>query len=465
MAGKMPEDKLQAIERVVMAHPDGVGVQAIQGELDDKVPRRTLQYRMNHLVKEGRLLKAGGRRGAKYFPPAPLGEHESSTASGGELADGVFISKRGGEIRKLVRRPLLSRRPVRYKRAFLDGYAPNETFYLTKRERDFLLKTGTPPIGKQPAGSYARRMLDKLLIDLSWNSSRLEGNTYSLTETHRLLSFGVMADGKARHEAKMILNHKRAIEFLVDSAEETGFDRRTVLNLHGMLADELLADRHAAGRLRRMPVGIGMSSFHPTEIPHLIEECFDLILAKAGAIRDPYEQALFIMIQMPYLQPFDDVNKRVSRLAANMPFIRNNLIPLSFIGVPPKIYAEAMLGVYELNQIDLLKDVFLWSYKKSAERYAEVRQLVGDPDPFRMKHSTVVHEIIHDIIIGEMTRRTAFVLIAKRAEEEVEPDERDRFREMAEKDAMAIHEGNFARYRVTSAQFDAWEKVWKADGA
>lgn len=464
MAGKMPEEKLQAIERVVMAHPGGVGVRSIQSELEETVPRRTLQYRLNHLVEEGRLIKEGEKRGVKYFSPAPLGGRKPSSTPEGKSVDGVFLSRRGNEIRKLVRRPLLSRKPVRYKRAFLDGYAPNRTFYLTKRERGFLLKVGAPPAGRQSAGSYAKRILGKLLIDLSWNSSRLEGNTYSLTETHRLLSFGVMADGKDRREAKMILNHKRAIEFLVDMAEDTKFDRRTVLNLHGMLADDLLADEMALGRLRHAPVGIGMSSFHPTEIPHLIEECFDLILAKAGAIKDPYEQALFIMIQMPYLQPFDDVNKRVSRLAANMPFIRENLIPLSFVGVPPKLYAEAMLGVYELNQIDLIKDVFIWAYEKSAERYAEVRQLIGDPDPFRMKHSTAIHEIIHDIIISKMNREAAFFHIANRAEEAIEPGDRDRFRKMTERDVTAIHEGNFARYRVTSAQFDAWEKVWQAGG-
>lgn len=464
MPSRMPEDKLRAIEYVVLAHPDGVGVRGIHGELGEDVPRRTLQYRLNRLVEEGRLVKEGERRAAKYFPPAPLGERKPSSTPAGESVDGVLVSRRAGEIQRLVRRPLLSRKPTGYKRAFLDEYTPNETFYLTKRERGFLRKIGAPPIGKQPAGSYAKQILDKLLIDLSWNSSRLEGNTYSLTETHRLISFGVMADGRDRLEAQMILNHKRAIEFLVDSAGDAGFERRTLLNLHAMLADGLLADRAAAGRLRRMAVGIGMSSFHPTEIPHLIEECFDLTLAKAGAIEDPYEQALFVMIQVPYLQPFDDVNKRVSRLAANVPFIRENLIPLSFVDVPPKIYAEAMLGVYELNQIDLIKDVFIWAYERSAVRYAEVRQLISEPDPFLMKHSAMMREIINDIIIGKLDRKTAFVRIAERAETDVEPGEQDRFREMAEMEALGIHEGNFARYRVTSAQFDAWEKVWNAAG-
>ena len=113
----------------------------------------------------------------------------------------------------------------------------------------------------------------------------------------------------------MILNHKDAIEFLVDDAGRIGFDRHTILSLHALLADNLLADSRAAGRLRHIAVGIDGSVFHPLETPALIEECFDQILATVAAIGDPFEQAFFVMVQLPYLQPFDDVNKRVSRLA------------------------------------------------------------------------------------------------------------------------------------------------------
>ena len=101
-----------------------------------------------------------------------------------------------------------------------------------------------------------------------------------------------------------------------------------------MLANNLLADPTAPGRLRHIAVAIERSAFHPLEVPQLIDECFNQILATADVITDPFEQALFVMVQLPYLQPFDDVNKRVSRLAANMPLIKGNLCPLSFIDVP-----------------------------------------------------------------------------------------------------------------------------------
>src|SRR5260221_6761516 len=111
--------------------------------------------------------------------------------------------------------------------------------------------------------------------------------------------------------------------------------------------------------------------FIPRAIPQLIEEMFELLLAKAAAITDPYEQAFFLMVQLPYLQPFEDVNKRTSRLAANIPLIKKNFCPLSFIDVPEETYIEGLLGVYELNRIELLRELFLWAYERSCFLYSE----------------------------------------------------------------------------------------------
>jgi Fic family protein len=113
----------------------------------------------------------------------------------------------------------------------------------------------------------------------------------------------------------MILNHKDAIEFLVGAADEIGFNRYRILNLHALLANNLLADPQAAGTLRHFGVGIERSVFHSLEVPQVIEECLEQILATASAIADPFEQSVFVMVQLPYLQPFDDLNKRVSRLS------------------------------------------------------------------------------------------------------------------------------------------------------
>jgi hypothetical protein len=251
----------------------------------------------------------------------------------------------------------------------------------------------------------------------------------------------------------------------VGAAEEIGFNRYTVLNLHAILANNLLADETAAGRLRHIAVGIEGSAFHPLEGPQRIEECFDQILATAAAIKDPFEQSFFVMVQLPYLQPFDDVNKRVSRLAANIPFIRSNLTPLSFTDVPRDLYTEAVLGVYELNKVDLLRDVYIWAYERSAARYAAVLQSLGEPDPFRLRHREALGGLVGAVVRERMGRKQAASYIASWIRENVSVEDREPFREMAENEVLGLHEGNFARYRITPAEFAAWREVWSATGS
>jgi hypothetical protein len=275
-----------------------------------------------------------------------------------------------------------------------------------------------------------------------------------------LIEFGEEAEGGNRVEAQMILNHKEAISFLVSEADEIGFNRHTILNLHGILAQNLLPDERAAGRLRGIGVGIEKSVFHPLEIPQLIEECFNQVLDTAAAIRDPYEQSFFIMVHLPYLQPFEDVNKRVSRLAANIPFIKSNLVPLSFTGVPRTTYTEAVLGFYELNKVDMLKDVFLWAYERSAARYAVVRQTIGEPNPFRQRYRDALRQLIGEVVKRQMGRKEAGAYIAEWIKENIAENEREKFREMAESDLLGLHEGNFARYQVRPSEFAAWQGAW-----
>ncbi len=147
--------------------------------------------------------------------------------------------------------------------------------------------------------------------------------------------------------------------------------------LHALLSDGLMPDPAMCGRIRSRAVEIGGSVYLPVALPQRLEELFGIVVGMAAEIEDPFEQAFFLMVHLPYLQPFEDVNKRVSRLAANIPFIRHNLCPLSFIDVPQQAYVDAMIGVYELNQVDLLRDVFVWAYERSCQQYVAVQQKLG----------------------------------------------------------------------------------------
>lgn len=462
MAKTIPEDELKALEAAVQGIGGGASIEQIEVALGAAVPRRTLQHRLKNLVDTGRLERTGERRWARYSIPGSGTEQVISASARIDTQGDLFIpvSREGERIKAYLAKPPQARRPLGYNRVFLDNYRPNRTAYLSPLERAHLRAVGTPQLAQQAAGTYAKHILNKLLIDLSWNSSRLEGNTYSLLDTKRLIEFGEQADAKDKRDAQMIINHKEAIEFLVSEAEEIGFNRHTILNLHGILANNLLADPDAPGRLRHIEVRIEGTPFEPLAVPALIEECFDQILATAAAIHDPFEQAFFVMTQLPYLQPFDDVNKRVSRLAANIPLVRENLSPLSFIDVPKQTYTQAMLGVYELNKVELLKDLFIWGYERSASRYAAVRQSLGEPDPFRLRYREQLRLVIAEIVRGAMSKKQATSHIVAWTTTNIDPVDQETFREAVETELLALHEGNFARYRIRPSEFAAWQDRW-----
>lgn len=454
MPRPIPESELEDILRVMARFPHGIGIEQVESSLSVTLPRRTLQRRLAWLVAAGRVRMVGLRRGARYFPGGEVDTVEAPNVSG------IPLSPEGRAIVRAVTLPLSARQPVGYRRDFLDAYRPNVSRYLSESLCAELHGMGQAAAGQLPAGTYARQILSRLLIDLSWNSSRLEGNTYSLLETERLLSLGEAASGKDALEAQMILNHKRAIEFLVEPAAEIGCNRYTLLNLHALLADNLLADPTAGGRLRSIPVGIGRTVFHPLEGPQRIAECFLQVLDTAAAIVEPFEQAFFLMVHLPYLQPFEDVNKRVSRLAANIPLIQHNLCPLSFVDVEQASYIHAVLGIYELNRFELLRDVFVWAYRRSSARYSAVRQSLGEPDPFRLRYRERIAETVAQVVRLRLDKLGAIAFIRAQANQ-VETADRSRFVEVAETEVMSLHEGNIARYRLRPSEYAAWLAGWK----
>ena len=445
--------KQQQIEAILeLLQEEGLSIEQIEENLNFSIERRTLQRRLKELKESNRLLTKGEARSTRYFPKVKKYENEASD-------DLIPLSIEGKKILKLISLSEIQRIPVGYNKQFLENYLPNIDSYLSPKEKEILLEIGKTQGDNQAAGTYARQILNRLLIDLSWNSSRLEGNTYSLLDTELLIHDGKPADDKSAKETQMILNHKDAIEFLVDESDEIGFNRYTILNLHALLSNNLLPNPSASGRLREFGVGITNSVFTPLEIPQLISEYFDLILSKVNQIKDPFEQAFFILVHFPYLQPFDDVNKRVSRLAANIPFNRKNLSPLSFIDVPKDYYIKGMLAVYELNRTDLLKDVFIWAYERSAMRYAAIRQSLGEPDTFRLKYRDEMKNTIVKIILQKAQKDGAIQIIKDDANNLPQNDQA-KFIESVETELIGLHDGNFARYKISPSEFKRWKQIW-----
>lgn len=376
------------------------------------------------------------------------------------MPEQLAVSEEGERVRTLIRRPLIARSPVGYDPQLLEGYRPNVDAYLSYAARTRLHTLGRTAGSERPAGTYARQILGRLLVDLSWSSSRLEGNTYTRLDTQNLIELGRQAPGKDQREAQMILNHKAAIEMLVENIDEVDFNRYTICNLHALLADNLMYDPSAAGRLRRIEVTIHGTVYQPLAIPQRLEELFDVMLATASAIDDPFEQAFFIMVQLPYLQPFEDVNKRVSRLAANIPFIKHNLVPLSFVDVPERDYVDGLLAVYELKRIELARDVFLWAYERSCQRYTVVRGSIPQPDPLRLRNREHLIDIVSAIVRDDLAINEG--TIRRLAVPTVAPGDVEQVIAMAIAELHGLHEGNLARFRLRPSEFRRWRDHWRS---
>lgn len=446
-----PTDLRAAVVEAVSRSTEGLSIDALQ-RVFPEAARRTLQRHLMHLTAEGKLVPVGRARARVYRSGPPA---DSGAAGAGRTRPAIPLSPKGTEVRERVRRPIAQRAPVGYIREFLADYVPNRTVYLPEPLRERLHRMGRAPVTDRYAGTYARQILNRLLIDLSWASSRLEGNTYNRLDTQNLIEFGREAEGKDRLETQMILNHKAAIEMLVDQAEEIGFNRYTVQNLHALLAENLLPETAAGGRIRHIEVGTSNSVFHPLAIPQQIEEYFGQLLEKAAAIEDPFEQAFFVMVQLPYLQPFEDVNKRVSRLAANIPLIKQNLAPLSFVDVPREEYIEGTLGVYEINRIELLRDVFVWAYERSCRRYTVIRDVLPEPDPLRLKHRELLQRVIHEVV-SEGVRRDDVDAIKQLVLPHIAAVELNDVVGLIINELHQLHEGNIARYQLRLARFRQW---------
>jgi fido (protein-threonine AMPylation protein) len=456
-----PQAELDQLLALIAAQPAGIGIEAVAQVLGDSLKRRTLQRRLATLVAQGQVQMIGEARAARYVRnpqsvTGALSAHEAADTVRTVAEAYVPTSPEGEAIKAYVRQPRAMRAPMGYQLAFLEQYHPNHTAYLRPSLRDQLHTMGRARAEQTPAGTFARDILNRLLIDLSWASSMLEGNTYSRLDTERLIEFGQAAEGKDALETQMILNHKQAIEYLVLDPSHAQVTPDCMVALHAFLSDGLMADPTAVGRLRRRAVEIGGSVYLPVALPQRLEELFGIVIQMAVEIDDPFEQAFFLMVHLPYLQPFEDVNKRTSRLAANIPLIRHNLCPLSFIDVPQSAYVDAMMGVYELNRVELLLDVFVWAYERSCQQYVAVKQNLVPPDIFRLRYRQALSDVVAAIIQND--EAVTIATVSARLPPTVAAPDKAHFTQLVLQEFAALHPGNAVRFGIRPLVFAAWKE-------
>lgn len=413
--------------------------------------RRAIQRALTNLIKQNAIQAQGQARARAYV----LKNTDEQDAF-----NGIPLSKRSVELLRYVSKPIQARKPIGYNQDFLKSYEPNKTSYLSTSLRKELFVAGKIESIVRPAGTYARHILNRLLIDLSWNSSRLEGNTYTLLETKRLIELGENVAGKDATETQMILNHKNTIEYIVDLAEEKKISSHEIRSIHALLSENLLGDPSASGRLREIVVGISGTTYLPHENPHVLKECFDMFIKKMNLIDDPFEQSFFSLVQLSYMQAFEDVNKRTARLAANIPLIKKNLKPLSFTDVDQKDYVLSLLGIYEKNDVNLLRDLYIWAYKRSAQRYSAIQQVMSEPNLFKMKYRSAIHDIIRTIILEKVVGHRVDSTIKNLIKAlKLPTNDSNQLFNIIEIEIINLHDGNIAQFKLLPSEFLKWKRL------
>ena len=214
--------------------------------------------------------------------------------------------------------------------------------------------------------SAFQKEMERLAIDLSWKSSQIEGNTYSLLETERLLKEKEAAEGKSKDEATMLLNHKAAIDFIVENPTYVEpLSIASIEDIHSILVEGLNIDRN----IRKVRVGISGTNYTPLDNEFQIKNALQDMCALVNGRENVFEKGLLLLILISYIQPFLDGNKRTARIIGNAIFIQHKYCPISFRTIDSMEYKKAILIFYEQNNLTTFKDIFMNQYEFAVNTY------------------------------------------------------------------------------------------------
>jgi Fic family protein len=219
---------------------------------------------------------------------------------------------------------------------------------------------------KASPADVLRKEIERLNIDFSWKSSKIEGNTYSLLETEQLIKNRQEAVGHSKHEATMILNHKKALEYIDENTREfQSVSVAKIENVHSLLTDGLDVTKN----LRKTLVGITGTNYRPLDNEFQIREALEKTCALVNKTENAFEKAVMLMLLIAYIQPFVDGNKRTSRLSGNATLQSFDACPLSYRSMDEIEYKKAILLFYEQNNVSYFKELFLKQFEFAVENY------------------------------------------------------------------------------------------------
>ena len=445
------EDRLRIYKELLDLRGD-LPVSVFSGEFNVSLP--TAWRDLKELVASGEVEAVGSGRGTKY---RLVRNYDQSIR--------VPLGLDSWDIDAYVNSPLAIRKPVGYRHEFLDDYVPNTSRYLPHQITERLSQVGDLK-SKELDVSRLNQRAKRFAIDVSYGSSRLEGISTTYLETERLVELGrTIASVQERRDIAMILNHKDAIQFVLDNRNDDssfmpmGFNRSTVQHLHSLLLSDIHPDAEEVGNLRLRDVGIAGSAYHPISIPTEVTDTLERVLEKCDRINDPFEQSFFALVHLAYLQPFADGNKRTSRMMANIPLLRADLCPISFLATPNRAYTSGLLGVYELNRVEMLRDVYVSSYEQSAHRLHQDKDRQVAPSVLELQYRGSIDDMVRDIILNAQDR--SYIDVVRRKIDvftELNPHQKRDLLDITLEKARKSPVSTMRRYGVSSDEFIAWDE-------
>ncbi len=344
----MANDRLEIIRDYIKAHPQSSSTEIFEGT-GRMAAYATVRRDLARLVADGDLLVTGRGKASRYtlspayelLSPVDVDAYFALETDQRRIKDNYNFSL----IDTLSAVPLFSR---------------TETEYLDTLQAEFAAN-----VSQLSAARY-RKEMERLGIDLSWKSSQIEGNTYSLLETERLLLEKETAAGKSKDEAVMLLNHKDALDFILDDPDYMRvLTVAKIENIHSILVKELNVDRNI--RVRR--VGITGTNYRPLDNEFQIREALNETCRLVNGRETVFEKALLLLLLISYIQPFNDGNKRTARIVSNAVLIASGYCPLSFRTVDSIDYKKAILLFYEQNSIAAFKRIFIEQFAFAVKTY------------------------------------------------------------------------------------------------
>jgi len=322
----------------------------IYDELNINAGYATLKRMLTQLIADGLIITSGKGRGTKYlvsptyglFRPVDINSYFAQEIDERKIKEGFNLT--------------------------LLNEVLSQVSLFTKAENEFLMqlqkkyKSNTASLTDT---EYSKE-LERLAIDLSWKSSQIEGNTYSLLETERLLKEKETAEGKSKDDATMLLNHKDALDFIIaNSGYASPLTVSGIEDIHSLLVNDLGIDRN----IRKRKVGISGTNYVPLDNEFQIREALKAMCILVNKKENVFEKALLSLLLISYIQAFADGNKRTARIVSNAVLIDHQYCPISFRTINSIDYKKAMLLFYEQNNISVFKDIFINQFEFAVKTY------------------------------------------------------------------------------------------------